>query len=163
MPKLGTEGNPVMGYSLLADIITSLTILQQTEHEALLLREHEQHMKHLLDAQAADQEVLQGLVQWASIAVAVTVAMAHVPLAKMGMQDDWETFLELYVCSTVAWGWPRGSVTGPPIAAPNQQSPFRSPAATGHQYAGTHGPETGNFTSSRPHPGKKALLFTDLP
>lgn len=38
---------------------------------------------------------------------AAAMAMPHIVLAKMGLQDDPEAFLELYEHSVLAWGLPK--------------------------------------------------------
>ncbi|XP_016091013.1 SCAN domain-containing protein 3-like [Sinocyclocheilus grahami] len=100
-----TPGSPF------AEVIQSLAGLHQEQHQALLgLRDDQERRFHaLLQAQQEDRELFRSWIDREVRAGGPTSAPApppHVPLHKMGPQDDPEVFLDLFERSAEAGGWP---------------------------------------------------------
>uniref|UniRef100_A0A8C2BR64 Gypsy retrotransposon integrase-like protein 1 n=1 Tax=Cyprinus carpio TaxID=7962 RepID=A0A8C2BR64_CYPCA len=95
----------------LADIISSLAALHQEQHQALLdLRtDQERRFYGILQAQQEDRERFRSWIdrEVRTEAMGPPAVPAHLPLHKMGPQDDPEAFLELFEKSAEACGWPR--------------------------------------------------------
>ena len=95
----------------LADIISSLAALHQEQHQALLdLRTDQERRFHaILQAQQEDRERFRSWIdrEVRTEASGQPAVPAHLPLHKMGPQDDPEAFLELFEKSAEACGWPR--------------------------------------------------------
>ena len=95
----------------LADIISSLAALHQEQHQALLdLRTDQERRFHaILQAQQEDRERFRSWIdrEVRAEATGPPAVPAHLPLHKMGPQDDPEVFLELFEKAAEACGWPR--------------------------------------------------------
>ncbi|XP_052472370.1 uncharacterized protein LOC128028987 [Carassius gibelio] len=95
----------------LADIIASLAVLHQEQHQALLdLRtDQERRFQAIVQAQQEDRERFRSWMdrEVRAEAAGPPAAPMHLPLHKMGAQDDPEAFLELFEKSAEACGWPR--------------------------------------------------------
>ncbi len=96
-----------------AEVIQSLAGLHQEQHQALLeMRDDQEHrFCALVQAQQEDRELFRS---WMDQGVRAGGPSAkdpdgptHLPLNKMGPQDDPEAFLELFEKSAEACGWPR--------------------------------------------------------
>ncbi|XP_026106053.1 uncharacterized protein LOC113078001 [Carassius auratus] len=95
----------------LADIISSLAVLHREQHQALLdLRtDQERQFQAIVQAQQEDRERFRGWIdrEVRAEAAGAPAAPVHLPLHKMGAQDDPEAFLELFEKAAEACGWPR--------------------------------------------------------
>ncbi|XP_026111956.1 uncharacterized protein LOC113090133 [Carassius auratus] len=95
----------------LADIISSLAVLHREQHQALLdLRtDQERRFQAIVQAQQEDRERFRGWIdrEVRAEAAGAPAAPVHLPLHKMGAQDDPEAFLELFEKAAEACGWPR--------------------------------------------------------
>ncbi len=96
-----------------AEVIQSLAGLHQEHHQALLEMRDDQERRFcaLVQAQQEDRELFRS---WMDQGVRAGGPSArdpdgptHLPLNKMGAQDDPEAFLELFEKSAEACGWPR--------------------------------------------------------
>ncbi|XP_067278142.1 uncharacterized protein [Pseudorasbora parva] len=94
-----------------ADIINSLAVLHQEHHQALLdLRtEQERRFEAIVQGQQEDRERFRSWMDREVRAEAAGRASApvHVPLQKMGPEDDPEAFVDLFQKAAEACGWPR--------------------------------------------------------
>ncbi|XP_067282486.1 uncharacterized protein [Pseudorasbora parva] len=94
-----------------AEIITSLAVLHQEHHKALLdLRtEQERRFEAIVQGQQEDREQFRSWMDREVRAEAAGRASApvHVPLQKMGPEDDPEAFVDLFQKAAEACGWPR--------------------------------------------------------
>ncbi len=92
----------------LAELVKSLAGLHQTQHQALIYMklEQEDRFRVLVQAQDEDRRVLRSLLGRKGIPVAAP-SIAHVPLMKMGPQDDPEAFVDLFEKTAKACGWAR--------------------------------------------------------
>ncbi|XP_018958985.2 neurotrophin receptor-interacting factor homolog [Cyprinus carpio] len=90
----------------LAELVKSLAGLHQTQHQALmdLKLEQEDRFQLLVQAQEEDWRVFRSWFGWEDAPVA-TSSFAHVPLMKMGPQDDPEAFVDLFERTAEACGW----------------------------------------------------------
>ncbi len=94
-----------------ADVIHSLAGLHQEHHQALLdMREdQERRFQTLVRAQQEDRELFRSWMDREVRAGGATPALApptHMPLNKMGPQDDPEAFIDLFERTAEACGWP---------------------------------------------------------
>ncbi len=94
-----------------ADVIHSLTGLHQEHHQALLdMREdQERSFQTLVRTQQEDRELFRSWMDREVRAGGATPAPApltHMPLNKMGPQDDPEAFIDLFERTAEACGWP---------------------------------------------------------
>ncbi|XP_048010038.1 uncharacterized protein LOC125244109 [Megalobrama amblycephala] len=94
------------------EIITSLMVMQQDQHQALLelCQDQERRFQAVLQAQQEDRERFRS---WMDREVRPgvmdqRVVPTHIPLHKMGPEDDPEVFLDLFERSAEVCGWPRG-------------------------------------------------------
>ncbi len=96
-----------------AEVIQSLAGLHREQHQALLEMRDDQERRFcvLVQAQQEDRELFRS---WMDQGVRAGGPSArdpdgptHLPLNKMGPQDDPEAFLELFEKSAEACGWPR--------------------------------------------------------
>ncbi len=94
-----------------ADVIHSLAGLHQEHHQALLdMREdQERRFQTLVRTQQEDRELFRSWMDREVRAGGATPAPApptHMPLNKMGPQDDPEAFIDLFERTAEACGWP---------------------------------------------------------
>ncbi len=94
-----------------ADVIHSLAGLHQEHHQALLdMREdQERRFQTLVRTQQEDRELFRSWMDREVRAGGATPAPApptHMPLNKMGPQDDLEAFIDLFERTAEACGWP---------------------------------------------------------
>ncbi|XP_067310880.1 uncharacterized protein pgfb [Pseudorasbora parva] len=94
-----------------ADIITSLAVLHQDQHQAMLdLRaDQERRFEAIVRGQQEDREKFRSWIdrEVRTEAAGLASAPVHVPLHKMGPQDDPEAFIDLFQKAAEACGWPR--------------------------------------------------------
>ncbi|XP_067312541.1 zinc finger and SCAN domain-containing protein 25-like [Pseudorasbora parva] len=94
-----------------ADIITSLAVLHQDLHQAMLdLRaDQERRFEAIVRGQQEDREKFRSWIdrEVRTEAAGLASAPVHVPLHKMGPQDDPEAFIDLFQKAAEACGWPR--------------------------------------------------------
>ncbi len=95
-----------------ADVIQSLTGLHQEHHQALLDMRADQERRFcaLVQNQQEDRELFQSWMDREVQAGGIPTAPApptHMPVQKMGLQDDPEAFLDLFERTTEACGWPQ--------------------------------------------------------
>ncbi|XP_048032925.1 neurotrophin receptor-interacting factor 1-like [Megalobrama amblycephala] len=94
-----------------ADIITSLAVLHQDQHQALLdLRsDQERRFQAILQVQQEDRERFRSWIdrEVRTETTGQLAAPTHLPLNKMGPLDDPEAFLDLFEKSAEVSGWPR--------------------------------------------------------
>ncbi len=95
-----------------ADVIQSLAGLHQEHHQALLdMREdQERRFGALVQNQQQDRELFRSWMDREVRAGGIPPAPAlptHMPLQKMGSQDDPEAFLDLFEKTAEACGWPQ--------------------------------------------------------
>ncbi len=92
----------------LAELVKSLAGLHQTQHQALvdLKLEQEDRFRLLVQAQDEDRQILRSLLGREAGPVTAP-SIAHVPLMKMGPQDDPEAFVDLFEKTAEACGWAR--------------------------------------------------------
>ncbi|KAI2644928.1 Retrovirus-related Pol polyprotein from transposon 17.6 [Labeo rohita] len=95
-----------------AEVIHSLAGLHQEHHQALLdMREdQERRFQALVQTQQEDRELFRSWMDREVRAGGVTSAPAlpaHMPLNKMGPQDDPEAFIDLFERTAEACGWPQ--------------------------------------------------------
>ncbi|XP_067301231.1 uncharacterized protein [Pseudorasbora parva] len=94
-----------------ADIITSLAALHQNQHQAMLeLRaDQERRFEAIVRGQQEDRERFRSWIdrEVRTEAAGLASAPVHVPLHKMGPQDDPEAFIDLFQKAAEACGWPR--------------------------------------------------------
>ncbi len=99
--------------SLFAEVIQSLAGLHQEHHQALLEMRDDQERCFcaLVQAQQEDRELFRSWMDQEVRAGGPSSrnpdGPTHLPLNKMGAQDDPEAFLELFEKSAEACGWPR--------------------------------------------------------
>ncbi|XDV12771.1 hypothetical protein PO909_001357 [Leuciscus waleckii] len=95
----------------LADVISSLAILHQEQHEALLdlKTDQERRFQAIVQAQQEDRKRFRSWMDWEvrAEATARQTTPTHLPLNKMGAQDEPEVFLDLFEKTAEAGGWPR--------------------------------------------------------
>ncbi|XP_059423164.1 neurotrophin receptor-interacting factor homolog [Carassius carassius] len=95
----------------LADIIASLPVLHCEQHQALLdLRtDQKRRFQAIVQAQQEDRERIRSWIDQEVPAEATgpPTVPVHLPMHKMGPQDDPEAFLELFQKSAEACRWPR--------------------------------------------------------
>ncbi len=94
-----------------ADVISSLAVLHQEQHQALLdvWNDQERRFQAIIQAQQEDCERFRSWMDrevWAEAAAQQTPP-THLPLNKMGAQDDPEVFLDLFEKTAETGGWPR--------------------------------------------------------
>ncbi len=94
------------------DVIQSLAGLHQEHHQALLdMREDQERcFSALVQNQQEDRELFQSWMDREVQAGGIPPAQAlstHMPLQKMGPQDDPEAFLDLFEKTAEACGWPQ--------------------------------------------------------
>ncbi|XP_048032134.1 uncharacterized protein LOC125258935 [Megalobrama amblycephala] len=94
-----------------ADIITSLAVLHQDQHQALLdlHSDQERRFQAILQVQQEDRERFRSWID-REVRTETTEQLAaptHLPLNKMGPLDDPEAFLDLFEKSAEVSGWPR--------------------------------------------------------
>ncbi|XP_067305555.1 uncharacterized protein [Pseudorasbora parva] len=94
-----------------AGIITTLAALHRDQHQAMLdLRtDQERRFAAIVQGQQEDRERFRSWLdrEARTEAAGQDSAPVHVPLHKMGPQDDPEAFIELFQKSAEACGWPR--------------------------------------------------------
>ncbi|MGL5500949.1 MAG: hypothetical protein ACRDCK_07355, partial [Plesiomonas shigelloides] len=95
-----------------ADIIQSLAGLHQEHHQALLGMRDDQEKRFLalVKAQQEDRALFRSWIDREVKAAGTPATPAppiHVPLNKMGPQDDPEVFIDLFERSAEACGWPK--------------------------------------------------------
>ncbi|KAK9959489.1 hypothetical protein ABG768_009613 [Culter alburnus] len=94
-----------------AELITSLAVMQHDQHQALLDLRHDQERRFqaVLQAQQEDRERFRSWID-REVRPEATVHQAvpaHLPLNKMGPEDDPEAFLDLFEKAAEVHGWPR--------------------------------------------------------
>ncbi|KAK9955833.1 hypothetical protein ABG768_015683 [Culter alburnus] len=94
-----------------AELITSLAVMQHDQHQALLDLRHDQERRFqaVLQAQQEDRERFRSWIDQ-EVRPEATVHQAvpaHLPLNKMGPEDDPEAFLDLFEKAAEVHGWPR--------------------------------------------------------
>ncbi len=96
------------GSTPLAELVKSLAGLHHSQHEALmeLRREQEERFHLLVQAQEEDRRAIRSLLGQ-EVRPAAAPPIAHVPLVKMGPQDDPEAFVDLFEKTAEACGWDR--------------------------------------------------------
>ncbi len=95
-----------------ADVIQSLVGLHQEHHKALLDMRADQERRFcaLVQNQREDRELFRSWMDWEVRAGGSPTAPApptHMPVQKMGPQDDPEAFLDLFEKTAEACGWPQ--------------------------------------------------------
>ncbi|XP_058624167.1 uncharacterized protein LOC131535173 [Onychostoma macrolepis] len=96
-----------------AEVIQSLAGLHQEHHQALLeMRDdQERRFRSLMQAQQEDRELFRSWMDQEGRAGGPSsrnsTGPSHLPLNKMGPQDDPEAFLDLFEKSAEACGWPQ--------------------------------------------------------
>ncbi|XP_058651173.1 uncharacterized protein LOC131551934 [Onychostoma macrolepis] len=95
-----------------ADVIHLLAGLHQEHHQALLdMREdQERRFRVLVQTQQEDRELFQSWMDQevrAGGSPPAPALPAHMPLSKMGPQDDPEAFIDLFERTAEACGWPQ--------------------------------------------------------
>ncbi len=95
-----------------ADVIQSLAGLHQEHHQALLDMREDQERRFcaLVQKQQQDRELFRSWMDREVRAGGIPPAPAlppHMPLQKMGSQDDPEAFLDLFEKTAEACGWPQ--------------------------------------------------------
>ncbi len=95
-----------------ADVIQSLAGLHQEHHQALLDMREDQERRFcaLVENQQEDRELFRSWMDREVRAGGIPPAPAlptHMPLQKMGPQDDTEAFLDLFEKTAEACGWPQ--------------------------------------------------------
>ncbi|XP_048009707.1 uncharacterized protein LOC125243888 [Megalobrama amblycephala] len=97
--------------STFAEVIASLAVLHQEQHQALLdLRtDQERRFQAIVQAQQEDRERFRSWIdrEVRQETIGQPAAPTHLPLNKMGPCDDPEAFLDLFERSAEASGWPR--------------------------------------------------------
>ncbi|KAK9959353.1 hypothetical protein ABG768_009481 [Culter alburnus] len=97
--------------STFAEVIASLAVLHQEQHQALLdLRtDQERRFQAIVQAQQEDRERFRSWIdrEVHQETIGQLAAPTHLPLNKMGPCDDPEAFLDLFERSAEASGWPR--------------------------------------------------------
>ncbi len=93
-----------------ADVIQSLAGLHQEHHQALLDMREDQERRFcaLVQNQQEDRELFRSWMDREVRAGGIPTAPApptHMPVQKMGLQDDPEAFLDLFEKTTEACGW----------------------------------------------------------
>ncbi len=93
------------------EVIQSLAGLHQEHHQAHLgMRDdQERSFRALLQAQQEDRKLFRSWIDrevWAKQSQFAAAPPSHVPLNKMGPEDDTEAFLDLFERSAEACGWP---------------------------------------------------------
>ncbi|XP_051750669.1 uncharacterized protein LOC127513104 isoform X1 [Ctenopharyngodon idella] len=94
-----------------AEIITSLAVMQQEQHQALLdlRQDQERCFQVVVQAQQEDRERFRSWIdrEVRPEALEPRAVPAHLPLHKMGSEDDPEVFLDLFQKTAELSGWPR--------------------------------------------------------
>ncbi|KAL0190639.1 hypothetical protein M9458_013337, partial [Cirrhinus mrigala] len=94
-----------------ADVISSLAALHQEHHQALLdmRSDQERRFQAIVQAQQEDRERFQSWMdrEVRAEAAAEQTSPSHLPLNKMGPQDDPEAFLDLFEKTAETGGWPK--------------------------------------------------------
>ncbi len=95
-----------------ADVIQSLAGLHQEHHKALMDMRADQERRFcaLVQNQREDRELFRSWMDWEVRAGESPTAPAlptHMPVQKMGPQDDPEAFLDLFEKTAAACGWPQ--------------------------------------------------------
>ncbi len=95
-----------------AEVIQSLAGLHQEHHKALMDMRVDQERRFcaLVQNQREDRELLRSWMDWEVRAGESPTAPApptHMPVQKMGPQDDPEAFLDLFEKTAAACGWPQ--------------------------------------------------------
>ncbi|KAL7867075.1 hypothetical protein AOLI_G00148890 [Acnodon oligacanthus] len=95
-----------METSPLGELMKALSLLQQTQHQALLdaQRENQARFEALVQGQEADRRLLWSLLSGPSTLAPTPAAMS---ISKMTPQDDPEAFVELFERAAGDWGWPK--------------------------------------------------------
>lgn len=85
----------------------SLTILHQTQHQAVLKLHNEQqwHFEAVLQEQAESWWSLQKLLQSTTSIVVSPATSPHMMLTKLACTEDLENFLELFKHAAAMWEW----------------------------------------------------------
>ncbi len=96
------------GSKPLAEVVKSLTGLHHLQHEVLmdLRREQEDRFCLLVQVQEEAQRAIRSLLGQ-EVRPGTAPPIAHVPLVKMGPQDDPEGFVDLFEKTVDACGWDR--------------------------------------------------------
>ncbi|KAK9962387.1 hypothetical protein ABG768_007757 [Culter alburnus] len=94
-----------------AEIITSLAVMQQDQHQALLelRQDQERRFQAVLQAQQEDRKRFRSWIdrEVRLGAMDQQAVPTHIPLHKMGPEDDPEAFLDLFERSAEVCGWPK--------------------------------------------------------
>ncbi|XP_048032870.1 uncharacterized protein LOC125259330 [Megalobrama amblycephala] len=94
-----------------AELITSLAVMQHDQHQALLdlRQDQERRFQAVLQAQQEDRERFRSWMdrEVRPEATDQHAVPVHIPLNKMGPEDDPEAFLDLFETSAEISGWPR--------------------------------------------------------
>ncbi|KAL7889579.1 hypothetical protein AOLI_G00018370 [Acnodon oligacanthus] len=95
-----------METSPLGDLVKALSLLQQTQHQALLdaQRENQARFEALAQGQEVDSRLLRSLLSGPSTPAPTPATMS---VSKMTPQDDPEAFVELFERAAGDWGWPK--------------------------------------------------------
>ncbi len=141
-----------------AEVIQSLAGLHQEQHQALLeIRDdRERRFCALVQAQQEDRELFRS---WMDQGVRAGGSSArdpdgptHLPLNKMGPQDDPEAFLELFEKSAEACGWPRDHWPVRLIPLLSGEAQMAGPTIARPKPPGLHRPEASHPPAGRPEP-----------
>ncbi|KAL7838307.1 hypothetical protein AOLI_G00267110 [Acnodon oligacanthus] len=103
VPKPGKEWTVVAMESSLGELVKALSLLQQTQHQALLdaQRENQARFEALARGQEADRRLLRSLLLAPSTPAPTP---ATISISKMTPQDDPEAFVELFERAAGDWG-----------------------------------------------------------
>ncbi len=98
--------------SQFAEVIHSLAGLHQEHHQALLDMREDQERRFwaLVQTQQEDRELFRSWMDrkvWAGGTPSAPALPAHMPLNKMGPQDDPEAFIDLFERTAEACRWPQ--------------------------------------------------------
>ncbi len=128
-----------------ADVIQSPAGLHQEHHQALLDMREDQERRFcaLVQNQQQDRELFRSWMDrevWAGGIPPAPALPTHMPLQKMGPQDDPEAFLDLFEKTVEACGWPQ------------MNWPVRGAAAASSEPPGLRRPEASHPPAGRPEP-----------
>ncbi len=137
-----------------AEVVQSLAGLHQEHHQALLdIREDQEcQFRALIQTQQEDRELFRSWMDREVRAGGIPPAPAlstHMPVNKMGPQDDPKAFIDLFEKTAEACGWPQSNwpvcliplLSGWAAAASSEPPSLRRPQAS-HPPAGRPEPQT---------------------
>ncbi len=85
----------------------------------------------------------------------------HMPLQKMGPQDDPEAFLDLFEKTAEACGWPPGELASAPHSAAIRGGAVGGAAAASSEPPGLRRPEASHPPAGRPEPRTTSPALSD--